>query len=107
MNTAYREIVFVDEAGKVEISDPHIFIQWKGTDVCMDIYCLCGRHMHFDGDFCYSIKCMHCGRVYGMPSSISLQLIDSTSPFFDGAKEVRDDEDEECEERLEPSAKTE
>lgn len=31
----------------------HAFIQWKGTDVCMDFHCECGVHMHFDGDFAF------------------------------------------------------
>lgn len=43
---------------------PHVWIQWKGTDVCMDVYCECGTHGHIDGDFTYSVKCADCGRAY-------------------------------------------
>jgi hypothetical protein len=43
---------------------PHSSIQWKGTDVCMDIHCACGELSHFDGDFCFFIKCPKCGRIY-------------------------------------------
>ena len=36
--------------------NPMTFIQWKGTDLCMDFYCPeCGDHSHFDGEFAYSI----------------------------------------------------
>lgn len=43
-----------------------VFVQWKGTDVCMDIYCVCGVHGHFDGYFAYALKCPKCGTVFGM-----------------------------------------
>lgn len=44
----------------------HGWIQWKGTNVCMDFYCACGAHLHIDDEFCYHVKCMHCGSVYMM-----------------------------------------
>lgn len=47
--------------------NPHAFIQWKGTDVCMDFYCDCGAHCHFDGYFAYAVKCPHCKSVWEMP----------------------------------------
>lgn len=43
---------------------PHGWIQWKGTDARMDIYYKCGNHSHFDGEFCYNIKCPECGTTY-------------------------------------------
>ena len=47
-------------------------IQWKGTDVCADVHCSCGKHSHLDGDFAYFVKCPHCGKVWAMAQSISL-----------------------------------
>ena len=47
------------------------FIQWKGTDVCMDFHCKCGEHMHFDCDFLYHVKCCNCGEVYKIGSRVS------------------------------------
>jgi len=41
-------------------------IQWKGTDVCMDIHCVCGAQAHFDGDFLYYYECAHCGRLFAV-----------------------------------------
>lgn len=49
---------------------PHVFIQWKGTDVCMDFYCECGEHCHFDGDFAYTVECPHCHAVWEMPHNV-------------------------------------
>ena len=44
--------------------EPCGWIQWKGTDVCMDVHCKCGEHTHVDARFVYHIKCPHCGTVY-------------------------------------------
>lgn len=48
----------------IEGSDARCYIQWKGTDVCIDFHCPCGMHHHFDGDFMYAVKCMDCGTVF-------------------------------------------
>ena len=58
------------------------FIQWKGTDLCMDFYCDCGGQSHFDGMFAYAIKCPDCGTFYEMPTNIPLKEIP-----FEKAKE--------------------
>lgn len=50
--------------------EPSAFIQWKGTDVCMDFHCECGAFCHFDGDFAYTVKCPHCSTVWEMPSTV-------------------------------------
>ena len=54
------------------------FIQWKGTDVCMDWYCDCGHHNHEDRDFCYEVQCEKCGREYKVGDEVSLTPKDST-----------------------------
>lgn len=47
------------------------FIQWKGTDLCMDFWCpKCGEHSHFDGDFAYAIRCPHCRTRFRMPTDV-------------------------------------
>ena len=43
---------------------PSAHIQWKGTDVCMDIYCDCGQQYHIDDSFVYFVKCPYCGSVF-------------------------------------------
>ena len=43
---------------------PHVWIQWKGTDVCCDVHCSCGNHSHYDGDFFYTFQCNKCGKYW-------------------------------------------
>jgi hypothetical protein len=43
------------------------FIQWKGTDVCMDLHCtVCQHHNHYDTDFAYFVQCAKCKTVFEM-----------------------------------------
>lgn len=51
---------------------PHGWIQWKGTNVCMDVHCVCGALGHVDADFCYFIRCVNCGRTYGVGGNVRL-----------------------------------
>jgi phage FluMu protein Com len=43
---------------------PHGWIQWKGTSVCMDLHCSCGKLSHLDAEFAYAVKCPHCKKSY-------------------------------------------
>lgn len=68
-----------DEAWEVQNiheGEPHGWIQWKGTDVCMDIHCECGYHSHIDSDFAYYVKCPKCKKVYMCNGHIELIKID-------------------------------
>ena len=56
---------------------PHISIQWKGTDVCCDIRCMCGAHLHADAEFMYAVKCLECGQLYETGSHVALYPVDS------------------------------
>ena len=51
---------------------PHGWVQWKGTDVCIDLHCTCGADHHFDGEFLYHFKCGECGQVYEVGGFIKL-----------------------------------
>ncbi len=51
---------------------PHGWVQWKGTDVCMDIHCKCGYHSHVDASFAYNVKCPQCGTMYACNPYIEL-----------------------------------
>ena len=50
----------------------HVFIQWKGTDLCGDFHCTCGEHHHIDASFVYAIKCT-CGLLWEMPHTVALK----------------------------------
>lgn len=52
--------------------EPHGWIQWKGTDVCLDLTCECGQLTHLDSDFAYFVKCGLCGRVYALNGHIEI-----------------------------------
>jgi DNA-directed RNA polymerase subunit RPC12/RpoP len=51
---------------------PHGWIQWKGTNVCMDVYCSCGKHGHIDQDFTYHYKCLACGKLFDIAGYVRL-----------------------------------
>ena len=62
---------------------PRAFIQWKGTDVCMDFHCECGAYCHFDGYFAYTVKCPHCGAVWEMPHNLFPRRVGTeTDPYW-------------------------
>lgn len=53
------------------------FIQWKGTSICMDFYCKCGEHNHYDGYFAYFVQCSSCKQIYKLASSVEMEEVDS------------------------------
>jgi hypothetical protein len=77
--------------------NPRAFLQWKGTDVCMDFYCDCGAHCHFDGYFAYVVECPHCHQKYEMPCYLFPRKVnDKTYPgHIESAKMMAHDEDHE------------
>jgi hypothetical protein len=69
MSGSYKSIYSQD----FDVSDqPHGWIQWKGTDVCIDLHCECGAHCHFDGDFLYHWECPHCHAKYAIGCNVKL-----------------------------------
>lgn len=68
------ELVYENDNPK---TPAHGWIQWKGTDVCVDIHCICGVHGHIDDDFVYSVICKGCGRKYAMGQNIKLIPLDT------------------------------
>lgn len=49
---------------------PSVYIQWKGTEVCLDFHCVCGpgKIGHFDGGFAYAVKCPTAGGYTACPT---------------------------------------
>ncbi len=80
---------------KTQFEETHAFIQWKGTDVCMDFWCDCGAHCHFDGDFAYAVKCPHCKTIWQMPSNVFPRKADEQTfaGHIENAKDLEPDED--------------
>jgi len=59
---------------------PYAWLQWKGTDCCVDIYCVCGAQLHYDGDFMYYIQCPKCKRYFECDAHIKLFEVDLKDP---------------------------
>lgn len=57
-------------------NDPHGWIQWKGTDVCMDVRCSCGFVGHVDGYFGYFVKCPECNQHYEVNGHVQFIPVD-------------------------------
>lgn len=74
-----------------ETDKPHGWIQWKGTNVCMDFHCQCGAMGHVDADFAYVIKCGACGQFYEMAGYVEAHPIDCDDDNYRVAT-VSDDE---------------
>lgn len=79
-----------------------VFIQWKGTNVCLDFHCSCTSDdfAHFDGWFAYLLKCNSCGKVWKLPQILQLTEAtpediatypDPVEPDFSG--DIGDDDD--------------
>lgn len=54
---------------------PYGWIQWQGTQVCMDILCACGKLSHVDAEFCFHVKCPACGTTYECDPHITLKKL--------------------------------
>lgn len=52
--------------------DHHGWIQFKGTNICLDVHCKCGELSHIDGDFVYFLQCPSCGLIYELNGYIEL-----------------------------------
>lgn len=72
------------------------WIQWKGTDVCIDLHCSCGYHGHVDGDFFYHYECVGCGKKYTVGQNVKLiPLTEEEAQFIEdggGTGFIRDED---------------
>lgn len=75
--------------------DAHGWIQWKGTQVCMDIHCKCGRHGHMDSDIgFYFYECPVCHRKYAVGQVVKLIELTEEQSAHAAAHHVGFDSDE-------------
>lgn len=71
----YKKAKDWDEAFDIEEKyedQPHGWIHWEGTDVCMEINCKCGCQFYINSSHAYHVKCPECGRVYSCNGHIEL-----------------------------------
>lgn len=78
-----------------ESKNPYAFIQWKGTNVCMDFHCDCGAHCHYDGYFAYVVQCPHCGAKWEMPELVKPRRVNEKAYAYwvENPKVLERDED--------------
>jgi len=76
--------------------EAHGWVQWKGTNVCMDIHCRCGHHGHVDADFFYAYRCPKCGATYAVGQVVKLIPLteEQAARFWHQPVTDEDDEDE-------------
>lgn len=70
-----HEAIEYDKEIPVE-GEAHGWIQWKGTNVCMDIRCPCGHRSHVDADFLYFFRCPKCQTTYAVGATVRLYKMD-------------------------------
>ena len=87
------EARFNEDFSEFDDDQTHVFIQYKGTDICLDFHCSCGTDGHFDGDFAYALRCAGCGKTFAMPHSIELVEGFSNGSVKDIPKEYGDHRD--------------
>jgi hypothetical protein len=63
---------------------PFGWIQWKGTNVCMDVHCSCGALTHVDAEFFYRFQCPECGSKFAVGQNVlMIPLTDEQASGFD------------------------
>lgn len=62
-----------------EGSDADMFIQWKGTNVCLDFRCTCGADGHLDDSFAYFVECPACGSIFEMGTQVIAKRVESAN----------------------------
>jgi len=67
---------------KDKMDSPNGSIQWKGTDVCISLYCKCGFHGHVDDDFFYYWECPKCKTLYALSTEIRLIELDEKNAAY-------------------------
>lgn len=60
---------FEDE---IQDSGPYGWIQYKGSNICVDIHCSCGELSHYDGDFAYAVRCPYCQKAWVLGQTVRL-----------------------------------
>ena len=54
------------------IKPTEAFMQFKGTDICLDIRCCCGALSHIDGFIQPYVMCPACGQQYELSPMLSI-----------------------------------
>lgn len=58
----------------------HMFIQWKGTEICMDFTCACGADYHIDEQFAYKLHCLACDTIWELGTQVIVKRVVDPKP---------------------------
>lgn len=61
-------------------TSPHVWVQYKGTQLCADFHCSCGARGHIDDGFAYTAECGACGQVWVLPMTLPLIRVEDADP---------------------------
>ena len=67
------------KAAEYDVPRPTVFIRWKGTDACLDLYCVCGAQWHLDADFTYYSRCPACRQIYRLGCHVRMYPVADSS----------------------------
>lgn len=73
MSTAQEDIDW--PLKPIPSAEAETFIQWKGTEVCMDFHCPCGHHGHIDSGFAYFVECGGCGALFELGTAVDVRRV--------------------------------
>lgn len=63
-----------------EDDESYMSIQYKGSNLCSDFHCKCGKDIHFCGEYFHHVKCGHCKSVYYLcPTIMVIELEEEPS----------------------------
>ncbi len=62
------------------------YIQWKGSNICLDVHCTCGKSYHVDAEFCYAVRCGSCGKEWAL--SPFIRMVPNELGALDDGEEV-------------------
>ena len=74
---------------QTKMEAPCGWIQWKGTNVCMDISCKCGSQLHIDAEFAYYVKCTDCNTLYSVSPYVKLVKLDAEDIEYFRARNLK------------------
>lgn len=74
--TTHKEMLGLEAPEEKAIAaGPHVWVQWKGTNVCCDFHCTCGARGHIDAEFMYFVQCPECQQLFEVGTHIRLYPI--------------------------------
>lgn len=57
---------------EIQDAGPYGWIQYKGSNICVDIHCSCGELSHYDGEFAYAVRCPYCQKPWVLSQTVRL-----------------------------------